>query len=74
MTSVYKEKCHCVEPYAGEDCSIDKTAPVQNMEISWNGLCPTILTDCSKVVIFGDSFINSDSLTCSLKIRHQLQR
>ncbi|XP_041368567.1 uncharacterized protein LOC121382945 isoform X2 [Gigantopelta aegis] len=57
--------CMCDEGFLSPDCSVDASQPPA-IEYIANARCDRKTSDCSSVVIFGDTFIRSDNLKCRL--------
>ncbi|XP_033756295.1 uncharacterized protein LOC117339040 [Pecten maximus] len=58
--------CTCQSGFAGPDCSLTvNEVPIVVPQMS-NVVCDTLTQTCTSVMVLGDKFINSSSITCHL--------
>lgn len=59
--------CVCSLDYAGVDCSQLADVIPHNVALPVYGLCDVRYQNCSVIVVYGNSFIDGDDLTCNLQ-------
>ncbi len=64
LATLVPASCHCDVGYTSADCSVPELVPPYLGRIPQYGLCDTRYMNCSRVIVYGNNFINSESLTC----------
>ena len=62
--------CQCDSYWYTADCSVQQGVPPYSSEMPANGLCDTRYMKCTRVIVYGESFIRNVNLTCHLQEAH----
>ena len=60
-------KCNCEATYTNTDCSVQEASKPYIASLPGYGLCDTMHMDCTKAVLYGQQFADTDRLTCFLQ-------
>ncbi|XP_056005498.1 uncharacterized protein LOC130050218 isoform X3 [Ostrea edulis] len=59
--------CVCAEPWIGDDCSVNRTAPPELYQVGTGEPCDSICSNCTLVQLYGENFADVENLTCHYK-------
>ena len=60
--------CTCDSGYAGGACSIDLSLPPNVTRVENSGLCPLEADTCETVTVYGENFVDTNTLTCHYEL------
>ena len=60
-------KCVCNDGFGSTDCSLNLNRPPLVEGLIDDGLCDEHELECSHVFVYGQTFVNSQNLTCRLE-------
>ena len=58
----------CFENFSGNDCADNRHHVVTIYDPPVDGMCDHFYRPCQKFTVYGDKYIESDNLTCQLRV------